>query len=94
MKAAQRKTACLLPLGLCLAGISLTADERAPWDQEKAEQTVNEVLILEKAGKKPWDEINWETDPTAAVERSRRENKPLFLFLFMKKDVGPPDAPC
>ncbi|MEM6278930.1 MAG: hypothetical protein AAF733_05585 [Verrucomicrobiota bacterium] len=77
-----------------LQGLLASAAERQDWDQEKAEAKVREVLAVEATGKLPWDDIAWETDPDAAVRRAQEEGKPLFLFLFLKKDVGPPEAPC
>lgn len=79
---------------LSLAGLSsLVANERAAWDQEKAKAKVQLVLEVEATGQ-PWENIPWEMDPEVAAQRAAEEQKPIFVFFFLKKDSGPPEAPC
>jgi hypothetical protein len=68
--------------------------KRPPWDQAEAVRRVKGVLELESSGKRPWDDIGWETDAKQAAERATQEKKPLFVFFFLKKNIGPADAPC
>lgn len=63
------------------------------WDQQLAKARVQQVLDIEKQGV-PWEDINWMIDTGAAVIKAQEMNKPLFVFIFMKTEVGPPEAPC
>ena len=67
--------------------------KRADWDQKKAVEIVKKVVALEEGGQ-PWDKIKWKTDVAEAVALAQKEQKPLFVFFFLKKDVGPVGAPC
>ena len=80
-----------LLVGVTQVGIG---EERPEWDQEKAIKTVKAVIALEERGELPWDDINWETDAEKVAKQAEKEQKPIFVFLYLKKDVGPADAPC
>ena len=94
----QTATICVMCVVLVLSAIrDGAADEPAPkreWNQDEALTRVQEVLEIEKSGDLPWDNIAWETDAAKAIERSTKENKPLFVYMFLKKDIGPANAPC
>jgi hypothetical protein len=80
-----------------IAGQFSIAEEpakRPDWDQKKAVQKVKEVLAVEEKGELPWDKIAWLDDAKAAVEKAKKEEKPLFVYFFLKKNVGPMNAPC
>lgn len=64
------------------------------WDQERAVATVNEVIAIEQESEIPWDKIEWKTDPHEVASLARKEQKPIFVYLYLKKNVGPPKAPC
>lgn len=84
----------LLVGGLFLSStLSVLAQPRPKWDQEKAAEKVKQIIALEKSGK-PWDAIPWLTDVDAAVKKAQKEQKPLFVYFFLKKNVGPAAAPC
>ena len=68
--------------------------KRPDWDQKKAVEKLKDVLALEEKGQLPWDEIAWLTDPAAAAARAKTEQKPIFVYFFLKKNVGPAAAPC
>ena len=68
--------------------------KRPEWDQKKAVETVKSVLAMEVKGDTPWDKIAWKTDPAEAVAAAQKEQKPIFVFFFLKKNVGPANAPC
>jgi hypothetical protein len=77
--------------------LTFAQELRAPrpdWDQKKAVQRVEKVLEREASGERPWDRIPWMSDAAAAAARARRENRPIFVFFFLKKNVGPAAAPC
>ena len=87
----------LLIVGMmaCLApGLAVAQETRTDWDQKKAAEKVKGIVALEEKGELPWDKIAWHTDPAKAVALAQKEQKPIFLFFFLKKDVGPTDAPC
>ena len=68
--------------------------KRAEWDQKKAVEKVKQLIALEEMGDLPWDNIAWKTDPAEAAALAQKEQKPIFVFFFLKKDVGPANAPC
>ena len=75
--------------------IGAFADKDRPvWNQEKAEAILNGIIAEEDKGNFAWDKIAWETDVQKAVARARKEQKPIFSYLFLKRDVGPKNAPC
>jgi hypothetical protein len=91
----KRRKPILLTLGaIGLLTIGLAWGQRPAWDQKAAEAKVRGLLAIENGQTRPWDRIAWETDPNAAALRAQRENKPLFVFFYLKKNVGPADAPC
>ena len=67
--------------------------KRANWDQKKAVEIVKKIVALEEAGT-PWDKIAWKTDVAEAIKLAEKEQKPIFVFFFLKKNVGPVGAPC
>jgi hypothetical protein len=89
----------ILSLGViaCLsAGFALAQEpaKRPEWDQKKAVETVKKVIALEDKNDLPWDKIAWQTDPAKAAALAETDQKPLFVFFFLKKNVGPDTAPC
>ena len=66
----------------------------AEWDQKKAVERIKQLITLEEKGELPWDKIAWKTDPAEAAALAQKEQKPIFVFFFLKKDVGPANAPC
>lgn len=87
--------AAVAAAGLCPA-LALGAEpaRRPDWDQKRAVEKVKEVIALEKKGELPWDKIAWQTDPAAAAALARKEQKPIFVYFYLKKNVGPAAAPC
>ena len=82
-------------LAVCIApGVALAQEKRPDWDQKKALEKVKGILALEEKGDLPWDKIAWQTDPVKAAAQAQKEGKPIFVFFFLKKDVGPANAPC
>ncbi len=75
------------------AAFSQQLTKRPEWDQEKAVAKVQAVLNLEKQGQ-PWDRVPWMTDVDQAIARASKESKPIFVYFFLKKNVGPAAAPC
>ncbi len=67
--------------------------KRPTWDQKKAAEKVKRIIALEAKGQ-PWDKIAWQTDPAKAAALAKKEQKPIFVFFFLKKNVGPATAPC
>lgn len=65
---------------------------RPHWDQKKAVEMVKKTTEREEKGR-PWNDIAWLTDVDAAVARAQKENKPIFVYFFVKKG-GPAAAPC
>ena len=82
--------AVLLLLGNAIAQ---EAAKRPEWDQKKAAEKVKRLIAMEEKGL-AWDKIAWQTDPAKAAALANKEQKPLFVFFFLKKDVGPVTAPC
>ena len=80
-------------LVLLLLALCCTAQAQTTWDQEAARQKVQAVLDLEQQGR-PWNDIPWLTSIKAAEYAAKQKNKPIFLFLYIKKPVGPKDAQC
>ena len=68
--------------------------KRPEWDQKKAVEKVKQLIALEEKGELPWDKIAWKTDPAEAAALAQKEQKPIFVFFFLKKDIGPANAPC
>ena len=82
-------------LAACMApGFTAAQEKRPDWDQKKAAEKVKGLLALEEKGDLPWDKIAWQTDPAKAAAQAQKEGKPIFVFFFLKKDVGPANAPC
>ncbi len=67
--------------------------KRPEWDQKKAVEKVKQLIALEEKGQ-AWDKIAWQTDPAKAAALAKKEQKPIFVFFFLKKNVGPATAPC
>jgi hypothetical protein len=88
----------LLAAAVAALGPAFAAAEeptkRPDWDQKQAVKKVKEVLAVEEKGELPWDKIGWLDDPKKAAERAEEEQKPLFVYFFLKKNVGPAAAPC
>ncbi len=62
--------------------------KRPDWDQKKAVETVKCLIALDATGQ-PWDKIEWLTNGDKAVTRAKQENKPIFVYFFLKKNLGP-----
>ena len=82
-------------LAACIApGFAPAQEKRPDWNQKKAAEIVKGIIALEEKGDLPWDKIAWQTDPAKAAAQAQKEGKPIFVFFFLKKDVGPTNAPC
>ena len=90
-----RELLALPALALLFVGeaVAQKPAKRPEWDQKEAEARVKKVLALEGKGL-DWDKIAWQTDPAKAAALARKEKKPVFVFFFLKKNVGPAAAPC
>ena len=85
----------LVAVAACMSpGFTAAQEKRPDWDQKKAAEKVKGILALEEKGDLPWDKIAWQTDPAKAAAQAEKEGKPIFVFFFLKKDVGPANAPC
>ena len=68
--------------------------KRLDWDQKKAVEMVKGLVAQEEKGDLAWDKIAWKTDPGEAAALAQKEQKPIFVYFFLKKNVGPAAAPC
>lgn len=88
---------CLTLTGIAflLPGLASAQEpaKRPEWDQKKAVEKVKQILALEEEGR-AWDRIAWKTDAAEAAALAQKEQKPLLVFFFLKKNVGPVGAPC
>lgn len=84
----------LLSLGLSGPVLGQDNKKKRKWDQKEALERVKEVLAQEAKEDFAWDNISWGTDVDKAVARSQKEQKPIFLYFFLKGKVGPAKAPC
>lgn len=85
----------LLALGLLALSRPVGGEglfKRAQWDQEKAVEKVEDIIELEETGE-PWNDIAWEVDPARAAEKAKNLKKPVFVYLYLKKPVGPAADP-
>jgi hypothetical protein len=64
------------------------------WNQEEAVCKVNSVLTQEATQNFAWNKIKWITDCSVAEERARVEQKPIFLYFFLKGKGGPAEEHC
>lgn len=89
-------TLTLAVIGFSFPGFAAAQEpaKRPEWDQKKAVEKVKQLIALEEKGDTPWDKIAWKTDPAEAAALAQKEQKPIFVFFFLKKDVGPANAPC
>jgi hypothetical protein len=67
--------------------------ERPVWDQVKARAKVEHALRIERQGT-PWNRVPWLTDPAKAAAEAKRTRRPVLVFFYLAKPVGPPAAPC
>lgn len=91
------KICSMIGFALLLASSGLRAEEkheRASWNQEKAEEIVKAVIAQENRGDFAWDKIAWHTDAKKVAKIAQKEGAPIFVYLYLKKDVGPKAAPC
>ena len=79
---------------LAFAMPAFAKTERSVWNQQKAIGLVNSVIAQEKSGEFSWNKIKWICDPEEASSLASKEGKPIFVFFFLKKDIGPKEAPC
>jgi hypothetical protein len=97
MRRPSRRRKWLMVMGglavLPVLAIGYGQAQRSAWEQSRAVEMVQRVLRIEESGR-PWDKIVWVTDPEEAATRAKREGKPIFVYFYLKKDVGPPEAPC
>jgi len=89
-----RKLVMLLASLLVITVPVATAADRPEWNQKKAEKIVGAVLDQEKNGDFAWDKIAWHTDAEKVAKFAAKQGKPIFVYLYLKKDVGPKAAPC
>ena len=68
--------------------------KRPEWNQKKAVEMVKGLVAQEEKGDFDWDKIEWKTDAAKAVALAQKEQKPIFVYFFLKKNVGPVGAPC
>ena len=90
----KRSPAALAVLVAIAAAISAIGSERPRWDQEEAVERVRAVIAQEKRGEFAWDKIAWHTDAERVAKLAENEGKPIFVYLYLKKDIGPKAAPC
>lgn len=84
-----------LILGLAFAQEPTKEPTKRPdWDQKKAVEIVKGFVAQEEKGDLAWDKIAWKTDPGEAAALAQKEQKPIFVYFFLKKNVGPAAAPC
>jgi hypothetical protein len=87
--------AAAVMVGVCAtAAIGQESAKQLEWDQAKAIQKVKELIALEETGDFPWEKIAWQTDPNKAAALAQKEQKPIFVYFFLKRNVGPAAAPC
>ena len=67
---------------------------RPAWDQKQAVEKVKGILAIEERGDQPWNKIAWKTDAAEVAALAGKEQKPIFVFFYLKKAVGPANAPC
>ena len=92
---ARTPVASAVLAGLCaVAAFGQGPGERPKWDQKVAVRKVKDLIALEEKGDFPWDDIAWQTDPGEASALARKEQKPIFVYFFLKRNVGPAAAPC
>lgn len=78
-----------------IAAMLLSASAEAQsrrWDQDKAREKLKRVLAVEAQGQ-PWNKIAWLTDPAKAVEQARKTDRPLLVYFYLRKNVGPAADP-
>lgn len=75
-------------------GVGIAKAERVEWDQQEAVRRVKSIIAQEKAHNFAWDNIDWTTDPGVAIELAQKKKKPIFLYFYLKGNVGPKEAPC
>jgi len=91
----MRHLTLLAVFTLCsIADVRLLAQDKPTrrWDQAKGEQLVEKTLAVEKQGT-DWDRIPWSTDVDAVVAQAQQEDKPIFVYWYVKAG-GPATAPC
>lgn len=69
-------------------------EKRPEWDQEKAVAMVKALIAKEDRGEFDWDKIAWKTNAKEVVALAQKEQKPIFVYFFLKGEVGPKEAPC
>lgn len=94
MRARRFLTAVVIAFIAPCFAFAQDGDKRPTWDQKKAIEKVKSVLAQEEKGDLAWDQIAWKTDPAEAAALAQKEQKPVFVFFFLKKSVGPVAAPC
>lgn len=73
---------------------ALADKDRPVWDQARAEALVEDLKAREEKSDFAWDEIDWETDAEAAAVKAAEDQKPIFVYFYLKGNVGPAAAPC
>ncbi|MGF1583252.1 MAG: hypothetical protein ACFCD0_28365 [Gemmataceae bacterium] len=68
------------------------AKKRRQWDQKEAVAKVKASLEMEKVGQ-PWNDIPWLNDIDKAAALAKKQNKPLFVYFYLKKNLGPATDP-
>ena len=54
------------------------------WNQEEAIKKIEHVMAMEKKGQ-PWNDIKWNTDAAKVVAQSKKEGKPIFLYVYVSE---------
>ena len=95
MNASRIWTLALAALAALAVGVATGAEpaKRPEWDQKKAVEKVKGIIALEEKGL-AWDKVAWQTDPAKAAALAKEQQKPIFVFFFLKKNAGPATAPC
>ena len=84
-----------LGISVILTSSAISQEAKRPaWDQKQAVEKVKSILATEEKGELPWDKIAWKTDAAEAAALAGKDQKPIFVFLYLKKAIGPANAPC
>lgn len=73
----------IISLTLIFAANASEKKERV-WNQEEAIKKLEHVMAMEKKGQ-PWNNIKWNSDATKVVAQSKKEGKPIFLYIYVSE---------
>ena len=88
MKLYGIRTITILTLFVPSLASAQQAKKSRKWDQKVAVAKVKSLLKMETEGT-PWNNIPWVRDPNKAVELAKQQNKPIFVYFYLKKNLGP-----